>query len=62
MMAEGTKDVVVVSATVVTRNSEHVAKAGEVLARAAAGLALEGIAVSLSFGIPEDDDEGEPDG
>lgn len=56
-MAEGKNDVVVISATVVTRNADHIAKAGEVLARAAAGLALEGIDVSLSFGIPDDDDE-----
>ncbi len=55
-MAEEIKDVVVVSATVVTSNPEHVAKAGEVLGRAASGLALEGINVSLSFGIPDDDE------
>jgi hypothetical protein len=63
MAGDGAGDVVVISATVVTKNPDHVAKAAEVLARAAAGLALEGIDVSLSFGIPEDDEpDGETDG
>jgi hypothetical protein len=56
MMAEGPDGTVVVSATVVTANPEHVAKAGEILGRAA-GLALDGIDVMLSFGIPEDDED-----
>jgi hypothetical protein len=48
---------VVISASVVTENPDHAAKAPEVFGRAAAGLVLEGIAVSVSMGVP--DDEGE---
>jgi hypothetical protein len=49
--------VIVVSATVVTENPEHAARAAEVLARAAAGLVLDGISVNVSLGIPDDDEE-----
>ncbi len=49
--------IVVVSATVVTENPEHAARAAEVLARAAAGLVLDGINVNVSLGIPDDDPE-----
>ena len=49
--------VIVVSATVVTDNPEHAARAAEVLARAAAGLVLDGISVNVSLGIPDDDPE-----
>ncbi len=53
------ENLIVVSATVVTTNSEHVARAGEVLARASAGLALAGVDVQLTFGVQED--ESDPD-
>lgn len=48
----------VVSLTVVSDQPEVVARAAEVMGRAAAGLALEGIMVNLSMGTPsaEDDD------
>jgi hypothetical protein len=49
----------VVSLTVVSAEPEHVTRAAEVMARAAAGLALEGIMVNLSMGTPSDEDEGE---
>ena len=45
---------VVISASVVTENPDQ---AAEVLARAAAGLVLEGIAVSVSMGVPDDKDD-----
>jgi hypothetical protein len=48
---------VVISASVVIENPDHAAKAAEVLARAAAGLVLEGIAVSVSMGVPGDEDD-----
>jgi len=47
----------VISATVVTANSEHAAKAAEILARAAVGLVLDGIDVSVSMGVPTDENE-----
>lgn len=47
---------VVVSATVVTEDPTHATKAAEVLARAAAGLVLDGIAVSVSMGLPDDEE------
>jgi hypothetical protein len=54
---------VVISATVVTDDPEHLVKAAEVLGRAAAGLGLEGIDVSLSITtVPDDPDEAEPGG
>jgi hypothetical protein len=50
----------VVSLTVVSTEAEHITRAAEVMARAAAGLALEGIMVNLSLGTPSDaDDEGQ---
>ncbi|HEU4543005.1 MAG TPA: hypothetical protein VFR23_17880 [Jiangellaceae bacterium] len=48
----------VISATVVTDDATKAARAAEVLARAAAGLVLDGIDVSVSMGIPSDDDTG----
>ena len=48
---------VVISASVVIENPDHAAKAAEVLARAAAGLVLEGIAVSVFVGVPDDEDD-----
>ena len=53
------EDVVVVSVSVVIDQSEHIARAAEVLARAAAGLVLEGISVSVSM-MRSDADEVEP--
>lgn len=47
---------IVISATVVTEDTTHATRAAEVLARAAAGLVLEGMNVSVSLGVPEDDD------
>lgn len=52
--------VMVISATVVTTSPDHAVRAAEVLARAASGLILDGIDVSVSMGIPEDDDPEEP--
>ncbi|HZN75884.1 MAG TPA: hypothetical protein VFC00_30000 [Micromonosporaceae bacterium] len=46
---------IVVSATVVTDDPGHAARAAEVLARAAAGLVLEGITVSVSMAVPDED-------
>jgi hypothetical protein len=54
--------VTVVSATIVTKYPEHITRAAEVLARALAGLALEGISVGLNIGQTEDEDEGEDRG
>ena len=51
-----TSPTVVVSLTIVTDQPDHVVRASEVFARAAAGLILEGVNVNLSFGIPDDDD------
>jgi hypothetical protein len=48
---------IVVSATVVTSDPEHVVKSAEAFGRAIAGLALEGISVGLSIGTVEDEDE-----
>lgn len=45
------------SATVVTADHEEAAKAAEVFARACTGLVLEGISVSLSMGMPDEEDE-----
>jgi hypothetical protein len=50
----------VVSLTVVSDQPDVVARAAEVMGRAAAGLALEGIMVNLSMGTPDDDDELDP--
>ncbi|HEV2071065.1 MAG TPA: hypothetical protein VGR26_14845 [Acidimicrobiales bacterium] len=49
---------IVVSCTVVTESQEHAARAGEAFSRAATGLALEGIAVSLTMGTPDDEEDG----
>lgn len=46
---------VVVSVTIVTTDPEVVVRAGEAFNRAASGLALEGIDVAVSYGIPEED-------
>lgn len=51
------KPVVVVSASVVTSDPQHIARAAEVLARAAAGLVLDGIDVTVGMGTPTEDDE-----
>lgn len=48
---------VVVSITVVTDDALMVARAAEVMARAAAGLALEGTMVSVTIGMVDDDDD-----
>lgn len=48
---------IVISAAVVTENPQHAARAAEVLARAAAGLVLDGIDVSVSMGIPMEDED-----
>ncbi len=48
---------IVVSATVVTDDQSKASHAAEVLARAAAGLVLEGIPVNVSFGVPDHDEE-----
>jgi hypothetical protein len=55
MMATG-KNVIIISASVVTDNPEHATRAAEVLARAATGLVLDGIDVSVAMGIPPEDD------
>lgn len=49
----------VVSLTVVSASAEQVTRAAEVMARAATGLALEGIMANLSLGTPEDDPDDE---
>lgn len=49
----------VVSLAVVSTEPEHITRAAEVMARAAAGLALEGIQVALNLGTPSDQDEDE---
>lgn len=48
----------VVSATVITTNADHVARATEAFGRAAAGLALEGMSVSVTVATLDDDDDG----
>jgi hypothetical protein len=47
----------VVSLSVVTEDEQAAVRASEVMARAAAGLALEGITVSLTIGTVIDDGE-----
>lgn len=50
----------VVSASVVTDNAEHAARAAEVPARAITGLALDGVSVGLNITtVDEDEEEGE---
>jgi hypothetical protein len=46
----------VVSLTVVTEDQEEAVRAGEVFARTAVGLALEGVTVNLNLGTPDDED------
>lgn len=48
---------IVVSANVVSKEPEQITRAFEALARAAAGLALEGIYVSVSASTVEDNDD-----
>lgn len=43
-----------VEVNVITANADHMAKAAEVLARAASGLVLEGIQVEFTLGLAED--------
>lgn len=50
----------VISLTVVTDKEESVVKAAEVMSRAAAGLLLDGIDISLSMGRPTEDDKIDP--
>lgn len=50
---------VYVGATVITRVPEHALKAAEVLARAAAGLLLDGISVSVSMHTIDEEGSGE---
>jgi len=52
----------VVSATVVTEDPEQVARSCEALARTSAGLLLEGINISVSMGVAEDEPEEKGDG
>jgi hypothetical protein len=52
--------VIVVSVTVVSDDPNQVSKAAEVLARAAAGLALEGINVQVTMGTVQEEED--PDG
>lgn len=56
MIPEMRADDTVVSVTVVTGNPEHATRAAEVLARAASGLSLEGINVSLTMSTVFDED------
>ena len=51
--------VMVISATVVTSDPEQATRAAEVFGRAAAGLILDGINVTINMGIPEDEPEPE---
>lgn len=46
-----------VEVSVITNNADHMAKAAEVLARAATGLVLEGIQVEFTLGIAEEEKE-----
>jgi hypothetical protein len=50
----------VVSFTVVTDDQNEAARAAEVMARAATGLALEGTMISLTIGTVDDDEDAEP--
>jgi hypothetical protein len=51
---------IVISATVVTDDQQQASHAAEVLARAAAGLVLDGIPVNVSMGVPDADEEDQP--
>lgn len=46
-----------IGASVITRDPEHALKASEVLARAAAGLILDGISVSVNMHTIDPDEE-----
>jgi hypothetical protein len=46
----------VLSLTVVTRDQSEATRTAEVMARAATGLALEGITISFHIGTVDDDD------
>lgn len=51
-------DQLVVNLSVVTRDASEATRAAEVMARAAAGLALEGISVALNLGtVPDHETE-----
>lgn len=50
----------IVTITVITASPEHAARSAEAFARAATGLALEGISVNLHMGTLDDDDVEEP--
>jgi hypothetical protein len=50
-------ETIVVSASVVTEDQSQAARAAEVLARAAAGLVLEGISVSVSLSRVDDEED-----
>lgn len=50
----------VVSLTVVTEDPNEATRTAEVMARAATGLALEGIRVSLTIGTVDDVDDADP--
>lgn len=50
---------IVISATIVTDNPSHATRAAEVLARAAAGLVLDGVPVNVHMGHADDDEETE---
>jgi hypothetical protein len=54
--SEGQSGEVFVSASVITRVPEHALKAAEVLGRAAAGLLLDGISVSVNMHTIEEED------
>lgn len=53
-MADGNNEVYV-GASVITSVPEHALKAAEVLARAAAGLLLDGISISVNMHVVEPD-------
>ena len=51
---------ILISASVRTDDRDHALRAAEVLARAAAGLFLNGVSVSVSVGRPPDDEDDDP--
>lgn len=48
---------IIITASVVTEDHNQAARAAEVLARAAAGLVLEGISVGVTMGQLDEEDE-----
>ena len=55
-------DDIVISASVVTNNPEHATRAAEVFARAAAGLVLDGVGVSIGMQmVPDEPDDERPE-